>query len=128
MRAWILAAAAAFAVPASAQSPQEDLQVARSVLEKALKEHPRNAELHTLLGFVFRRMDRLDDAERSFAQAVAFNARKAEAHFMLRMIREKKGLVKEAKESWKACLESATEPGMRETARRHLSVLESRER
>lgn len=123
----VFAAAAALAVPAVSQTPAQDLEVARQVLENALKEHPRNAELHVLLGFVFRKMDRLDDSERSFMSAVEENPKKAEAHYMLGMIREKKGRVEEAKASWKACLKAATEPGMKETARRHLAVLEKQE-
>lgn len=118
-----LAVACAFALPAAA-APSADLEVARGVLEDALKKHPANAELHTLLGFVFRKMDRFDAAAASFAAAVKANPRKAEAHYMLGMLHEKAGRRAEAKAAWAACLEAATEPGMKETAQRHLSVLE----
>ena len=118
--------AALLAAPAAAEPASQDLEIARGVLERALQEHPQNAELHTLLGFVFRKLERLDDAERSFTRAVSADPKKAEAHFMLGMIREKKGRAEEAKASWKACLETAKEPGMRETAKRHLAVLEKK--
>jgi cellulose synthase operon protein C len=108
----------------AAAAPSADLEVARGVLEKALREHPRNAELHTLLGFVFRKMERFDDATASFSSAVKANPRKAEAHYMLGMLHEKAGRRAEALAAWKACLESAAEDGMRQTAQRHLSVLE----
>lgn len=120
----IMAVAAFLAAPSSSRASQKDLEIAKGVLEEALKEHPKNAELHTLLGFVFRKMEKLEDAERAFSEAVAANPDKAEAHLMLGMLREKKGLKKEALASWRACLATAKQQGMRETAQRHIDQLE----
>jgi cytochrome c-type biogenesis protein CcmH/NrfG len=121
--ALILALVISLPAPALA-APSADLEVARGVLEDALKKHPGNAELHTLLGFVFRKMDRFEEAAASFASATKANPRKAEAHYMLGMLHEKAGRKAEARAAWKACLDAATEPGMKETAQRHLSLLE----
>lgn len=121
------------AVPAMAQTagPDKDIRLqtpaelvaTAAQLEQAVITQPKNVELHIKLGFTYTRLGRVDDAQRSFENAVSLDPKRAIAHYMLGLIYEKKGLKDKAIAAWKACLETAVEPHIRETALKHLTNL-----
>ena len=84
-----------------------------------------NAELHVHLAFIYKKLGLTDDAQREFEEAVRAEPAKAEASFMLGLLYEKKGLRDKARASWAACAEHATDEGMKETAQRHLHLIDS---
>lgn len=125
-------AAAACAQPAPGagkdilqQTPAE-LIVTASELERTLALQPDNTDLHVKLGFTYTRLGRADDAQRAFENAVRLDPGKAIAHYMLGLIYEKKGLRDRAVTAWRACLATAAEQPMRDTAFKHLTNLNAR--
>jgi tetratricopeptide (TPR) repeat protein len=83
-------------------------------------------ELHVKLGFTYTRLGRADAAQRAFENAVRLDPRRAIAHYMLGLIYEKKGLKDKAIAAWKACLETAAEQKLKDTAVKHLNNLNAR--
>jgi len=118
----LLAAAPAFAARA------EDLREAKSVLEQAVAAHPGNAELRVHLAFVDQKLGDAAGAQREFEQAVKDDPTKAEARYMLGLLYEKQGAKDKALGEWKACLAAASDEGMKETAQRHIHLLEATKR
>ena len=104
------------------QTPAELARTATE-LEQALILQPVNVELHIKLGFTYTRLGKADEAQRSFETAARLDPKKAIAHYMLGLIYEKKGLKAKAIASWQACLDTAADPHMRETAIKHLNTL-----
>lgn len=92
-------------------------------LELAVRQRPADAELHIRLGFAYARLEKADEAQKAFENAVRLDPKKAIAHYMLGLIYEKKGLREKAVAAWTACLENAADPHMRETALKHLHHL-----
>lgn len=123
----LTAALAALSLAAAARpalaAREQDVKEALSALEQAVKDHPKNAELHVDLAFAYKKLGRVDDAQAQFEAAVADDPTKAEAHYMLGLIYEKKALRDKAVAAWQACLAATADPGMKETAQRHLHVL-----
>jgi len=107
------------------QTPAELTRTA-AVLEQALITQPDNLEFHIKLGFAYTRLGKADDAQRAFENAVRLDPKKAIAHYMLGLIYEKKGLRDRAVVAWTACLQTAVDPHIRETALKHLNALNSR--
>jgi tetratricopeptide (TPR) repeat protein len=135
MRYLIISLLLAGAVPAMAQTPAagidkdirlqtpSELTTTAAKLELALITQPNNVEFHIKLGFTYTRLGKADDAQRAFESAVRLDPKKAIGHYMLGLIYEKKNLKDKAIAAWKACLENATEPHLRETAIKHLNTL-----
>ena len=124
MKGIMLTATLFFALPCvgrvqAAAQPGEDI----SALESAIAGNPGDAGLYVKLGFAYSRMHRVDEAQSAFENAVRLDPSRAAAHYMLGLIYEKKGLKEKAIEAWKACMASATDPGIRDTAARHLHHL-----
>jgi tetratricopeptide (TPR) repeat protein len=119
----LLLLAATLAAPARAA--QDDVVQARGIIEAAVKDYPKNAELRVHLGFIYKKLGLTDDAQREFEESARLEPAKAEASYMLGLLYEKKGLREKARAAWKACAENATEEGMKETAQRHLHLLDS---
>ncbi|HCC46502.1 MAG TPA: hypothetical protein DEQ38_00035 [Elusimicrobia bacterium] len=107
------------------QTPAELNQTAAE-LERQLLAQPGSVDLHLKLGFTYTRLGKADDAQRAFENAVRLDPRKAIAHYMLGLVYEKKGLKDKAIAAWKACLESAGEQHLRDTAIKHLNNLNAR--
>lgn len=107
------------------QTPAELARTATEV-EQALVMQPENVELHLKLGFTYTRLGKADEAQRAFETAARLDPKKAIAHYMLGLIYEKKGLKARAIAAWQACLDTAAEPQMRETALKHLNTLKAR--
>ncbi|MDT8286698.1 MAG: tetratricopeptide repeat protein [Elusimicrobiales bacterium] len=118
----MLAAAVGGRQPVSPEAAAQLRKEAVALRQQAAAD-PRNADILVKLGFVYARLKRPDDARRAFESAVALDPARAEAHYMLGLIYEKKGMKDKALASWRACLESAKEPGMRATAARHIHNL-----
>lgn len=104
----------------------EELKKNAEALEMAVKQNPSDIELYIRLGFAYARLENADEAQKAFENAVRLDPKRAIAHYMLGLIYEKKGLEEKAITAWKACLENAAEPRLRETARKHLHHLRSR--
>ncbi|MDE2292286.1 MAG: tetratricopeptide repeat protein [Elusimicrobia bacterium] len=104
---------------------QADVIEAAGVLEQAVREHPKNSELYLHLGFIYKKLGRSEDAEKAFQSAVANDPHKAEGFFMLGLLYEKKGDRAKALAAWKSCAQYATEDGMKDTAQRHIHLLET---
>ena len=107
------------------QTPAELAQTA-TALEQALIMQPQNAELQIKLGFTYTRLEKADEAQRCFEAAARLDPKRAIAHYMLGLIYEKKGLKAKAIASWQACLETAAEQHIRDTAIKHLNTLNAR--
>lgn len=107
------------------QTPAELARTATE-LEQALIMQPGNVELHLKLGFTYTRLGKADEAQRVFETAARLDPGKAIAHYMLGLIYEKKGLKAKAIAAWQACLDTAADPHMRETAIKHLNTLNAR--
>ncbi len=104
------------------QTPAELVRTATE-LEQALIMQPTDVDLYVKLGFTYTRLHRADDAQRAFENAVRLDPNKAIAHYMLGLIYEKKGMKEQAVASWKACLRTATEQRLKDTAIKHLNNL-----
>lgn len=107
------------------QTPAELAKTAAD-LEQALARQPGSVDLHVKLGFTYTRLGRADDAQRAFENAVRLDPGKAIAHYMLGLVYEKKGLKDKAIAAWKACLATAAEQRLRDTAIKHLNNLGAR--
>jgi len=107
------------------QTPAELARTAVE-LEQALTLQPANVDLHVKLGFTYTRLGRADAAQAAFEGAVRLDPRRAIAHYMLGLIYEKKGLKDKAIAAWKACLETAAEQKLKDTAVKHLNNLNAR--
>jgi len=94
-----------------------------AALESQIKTYPTDPKLYIKLGFTYSRLELADDAQRAFEGAVNLDPKKDAAHYMLGLIYEKKGLKDKAIAAWKACLETTSDPRMRDTAIRHLHHL-----
>lgn len=132
MKHLLIALLFACALPAAAQTSvkkdirsqsQEELKITASELEQALILQPANVDLHVKLGFAYTRLGRADDAQRAFESAVRLDPNRAIAHYMLGLVYEKKGMKDRAVAAWKACLSTATEQGMKDTALKHINNL-----
>lgn len=133
MRNLLISLLLAGAVPAAAQTDkdirlQTPAELARTAtqLEQSLIMQPENVELHLKLGFTYTRLEKADDAQRCFETAARLDPKRAIAHYMLGLIYEKKGLKAKAAASWQACLETAQEKHMRDTAVKHLNTINAR--
>lgn len=105
---------------------QAELVKTAAELEQAIILQPNNVDFHVKLGFAYTRLQRADDAQRAFENAVRLDPRKAIAHYMLGLVYEKKGMTDKAIASWKACLETATEQRLKDTAVKHLNNLNAK--
>ena len=104
------------------QSPAELTRTAAE-LEQALVLKPTDVDLHVRLGFAYTRLGKADDAQRAFENAARLDPQRAIAHYMLGLIYEKKGQKDKALASWKACLDTAREQHLKDTALKHLNNL-----
>jgi cytochrome c-type biogenesis protein CcmH/NrfG len=101
----------------------EELKKTAAALEESVKLQPGNIDLYIKLGFAYARLEKADESQTAFESAVRLDPKRAIAHYMLGLIYEKKGLREKALAAWKACLENASDPHLRETAAKHLHHL-----
>ncbi len=129
LMAVLLTAAPAFAAEgrwdSGKQHSAEELNKNAAELELAVKQDSANVELYVRLGFTYAKLEKADDAQKAFENAVRLDPKKAIAHYMLGLIYEKKGLKEQAITAWKACLENAADHHIRETAQKHLHHLKA---
>ena len=114
------------ALRAGAEVPpelREQLKKEAAQLEVQAAAAPKDAELRVRLGLTYSRLEQADEAQRAFEAALTLDPKNAGAHFMLGLIFEKKGLRDRAIAEWKACLENAADPRMKEKAAKHLKQL-----
>lgn len=117
---------AAFSIPARSADPMSSDPQTRTVgvLEQAVKNDPANPELWTHLGFAYKKIGELDQAQAAFEKAVSINTRSTDALFMLGLIYESKHDTVQADKTWKNYLAVETDPGKRSIAEKHIHHLE----
>lgn len=103
--------------------PDDRLQRARSALEKAVEADPANSELWMHLGLVEHKLGNLDGAEKAFTKVAGIEPDRADAHYMLALIYEKRGEKARAVGAWEACLRVAADPNLKAIAEKHLKQL-----
>ncbi len=118
---WFAMLPAARAETSPAGGPQ---QRAAAALEQALKADPANPELWLHLGFAYRKLNQLDQAETAFQKAATINPHEEDAFYMIALIDEKKGQKKEAAQAWKNYMGAETDPVKRTVAQKHIHQLE----
>ena len=96
---------------------------AASALEQDIKTDPNNAELWLHLGFAYRKMDKIDQAQNAFEKAALLNPQAKDAYFMLGLIYESKHRKLEAEKAWKRYLAAETDPERRAIAEKHIHHL-----
>src|SRR5882724_4300958 len=74
----------------SAPNAQGDKDRALAVLEQSVKTDPNNSELWLHLGFAYRKLDKIDQAQSAFEKVTTFDAHSRDALYMLGLIYEKK--------------------------------------
>jgi len=116
-----VAAATLSPVGADAGDPR---QRAVAALEQDLKTDPNNSELWLHLGFAYRKLDQVDQAQAAFEKAASLNPRSEDAYYMLGLIYEKKGQKSQALSVWKNYLAAETDPIKRSVAQKHIHQLE----
>lgn len=99
------------------------LQKEAAALQQQAAADPKNAGIFLKLGYTYARLKQPDDALRAFESAVSIDPKLAAAHYMLGLIYEKKGMKDKALAAWRACLANAKDPGMKDTAARHIHNL-----
>lgn len=116
--------AAAFFVQAAGPSDSGDARTrAVSALEEDIKTDPNNAELWLHLGFAYRKLEKIDQAQNAFEKVVALNPGSADPYFMLGLIYESKHQNAQAGEAWKKYLAAETNPEKRAIAEKHIHHL-----
>ncbi len=94
-----------------------------TALEQDLKTDPTNAELWLHLGFAYRKLDQVDNAQRAFEKASSLNPRNREALYMLGLIYEKKNQTQAALQAWKRYVAEETDPEKRSVGEKHIHHL-----
>ena len=100
-----------------------DQQEAVSTLEQDVKASPNNPELWLHLGFAYRKVDQMDQAQNAFQKALSLNPNSKEATSMLALIYEKKQQKPEALRMWKSYLALENDTAKREMAEKHIHQL-----
>ncbi len=94
-----------------------------SALEQDLKTDPNNAELWLHLGFAYRKLNKIDQAQSAFEKVIALAPNNKDASFMLGLIYESKNMKPEAEKAWKSYLAAETDHEKREIAEKHIHHL-----
>jgi cytochrome c-type biogenesis protein CcmH/NrfG len=110
-----------FPSPVRAADPQKERAV--SALEEDLKTDPNNAELWLHLGFAYRKLGKIDQAQNAFEKVSSLNPNEKDAFFMLGLIYESKNQKDAAEKAWKSYLAAETDAGKRSIAQKHIHHL-----
>jgi len=117
----LIAVALGGTIPRAMASEQEERAVA--ALEQDLKTDSNNAELWLHLGFAYRKLGKIDQAQNAFEKAVALNPRETNAFYMLGLIYESKHMTSQAQQAWKNYLAAETNSDQRAIAQKHIHHL-----
>ena len=127
LRTWMvsfsLLLAAVIPSHAADASPNGAQVRAASALEQDLKTDPNNPELCLHLGFAYRKMNKIDQAQAAFEKAAGLAPNAKDAYFMLGLIYESKNMKQEGEEAWKKYLAAETDPEKRALAEKHIHHL-----
>ncbi|MFA5975103.1 MAG: tetratricopeptide repeat protein [Elusimicrobiota bacterium] len=104
-------------------SAPEQKERAVSALEQAVQTDSANDELWLHLGFAYRKVGQMDQAQKAFEKAAALNPRSQDASYMLGLIYESKHQDQDALRAWQQLLSSTNDPAKRETATNHIHHL-----
>ena len=94
-----------------------------AALEQDLKTDPNNSELWLHLGFAYRKMGNMDQAQAAFEKASSLNPREPDAFYMLGLIYESKHQTQAAEKAWKDYLAAETDSSKRAIAEKHIHHL-----
>ncbi|MCG2725250.1 MAG: tetratricopeptide repeat protein [Elusimicrobia bacterium] len=124
----LLLLAVTFAVAASPNADElaearQEMQKIAANLEENIKLEPEKVDLYVQLGFIYSKLDKIDEAQKAFENAVRLDPKNAKSHFMLGLIYEKKGLKNKAIAAWQSCLDNAVKKKTRKIAIKHLHFL-----
>jgi cytochrome c-type biogenesis protein CcmH/NrfG len=108
------------AEPASVREAKER---AVSALEQDLKTDPNNSELWLHLGFAYRKLGKIDQAQNAFEKASTLNPHESDAYYMLALIYESKHQTEQAKKAWQDYLAAETDKTKRDVAEKHIHHL-----
>ncbi len=111
------------AVTGPAFAASTDKQDAVTTLEQNVKANPSNPELWVHLGFAYRKVGDIDNAQNAFQKALTLEPNNRESLSMLALIYEKKQQKPAALQSWKSYLAIETDPSKREMAEKHIHQL-----
>src|SRR5689334_3271556 len=104
-------------------SPGTQRERAATAIEEDLKTDPNNAELWLHLGFAYRKLNKIDQAQSAFEKVVALSPNNKDATFMLGLIYESKNMKAEAEKAWKNYMATETDPEKRAIAEKHIHHL-----
>src|SRR5262245_45255331 len=121
LAAFLIASSPVISMGAAPETAPRERAVA--ALEQDVKTDPNNAELWLHLGFAYRKLGKIDDAQKAFEKSSTLNPRATDAFFMLGLIYESKHQTADAEKAWKAYLASETDGTKREMAEKHLHHL-----
>lgn len=102
------------------------LEEALKKLEQAVKKSPQSAEALVALGLVNLRAKRYEKAEEALLSASKIVPNSAAVYYALGLLYEKLEEAKKAIAAWQGFLKLAPNQELRELARRHIQLLESR--
>jgi protein O-GlcNAc transferase len=88
----------------------KDYTSAEQYLKEALAYYPGSAELHSNLGLILQRTEKLDEAIEYFRKAIRLDPNLADAHYNLGNALQTEGNLDEAKDSYQKALE--LDPGL----------------
>ena len=109
---------------ARAENSASDQSRAVAALQEDLKTDPNNAELWLHLGFAYRKLNQIEDAQHAFEKAAALSPTGAkDANFMLGLIYESKNMKAEALRAWQNYLTVEKDPERRQMAEKHIHHL-----
>ena len=119
----VLLAAAGFPGQAASPASSGPQERAVSALEQDVKTDPNNAELWLHLGFAYRKLNKIDQAQNAFEKASSLDPHNREALHMLGFIYEKKHLTQDAERIWKQYLALETDAAERDEVEKHIHHL-----
>jgi cytochrome c-type biogenesis protein CcmH/NrfG len=103
--------------------PGEPKERAIAALEEDLKTDPDNAELWLHLGFAYRKLENISQAQQAFEKVTALSPGEKSAYFMLGLIYESRRNAAAARSAWTTYLSLETDPEKRAVAVKHIHHL-----
>ncbi len=120
---FILLASLYFSLAQKVMADQQDKERAVTALNEVIKKDPNNAELWLHLGFAYRKINKISQAQQAFEKTAELNPENQEALFMLGLIYEKNKQTQKALKAWKQYLSVSTDPEKRSLAEKHIHHL-----
>ena len=114
---------AGFVRAAENTANKDQQQRVAAALQQDLKTDPNNGELWLHLGFAYRKLGQMDEAQQAFEKVAALNPHEPDAHYMLALIYESKHQNEAAKQAWNDYLAAESDTTKRAVAEKHIHHL-----